>query len=170
MRILSSGPRKTSAGHSNRFYLDTSIWCFAVGEDCPDLRMITEEFFVHAEQNNWIILTSEIVLTEVANSPPPFRDHLERRIQQVAPTSIPVSERVLTLAEEYLRRNVLTEKHRFDALHVVAATLGNSDFLLSWNFRHLANYRREALFLDVNRDWGYDSPMRICTPAEVFEI
>ncbi len=41
------------------------------------------------------------------------------------------------------------------------------DVLLSWNFRHLANIKREREVLLVNIENGYNYPIRIVTPMEV---
>jgi hypothetical protein len=42
-----------------------------------------------------------------------------------------------------------------DSLHVAYATVHELDFLLSWNFQHLANVRREARILAINLKEGY---------------
>jgi len=41
------------------------------------------------------------------------------------------------------------------------------DVLLSWNFKHLANIRREARFAAVNQAEGYWRSPRIVSPLEV---
>lgn len=54
-----------------------------------------------------------------------------------------------------------------DALHVAYATVHQMDILLSWNFKHLANVRREALIAAVNQQTGYRYPLRLLSPLEV---
>ena len=39
--------------------------------------------------------------------------------------------------------------------------------LLSWNFKHLANVRREGLIAAVNRQEGYWHTLRLLSPLEV---
>jgi hypothetical protein len=39
--------------------------------------------------------------------------------------------------------------------------------LLSWNFKHLANVRREGLIAAVNQQEGYWHALRLLSPLEV---
>ncbi len=48
----------------------------------------------------------------------------------------------------------------------MAATTHGLGVIVSWNFRHLANVRREADFNRVNSLSGYP-PVRIVSPPEV---
>jgi hypothetical protein len=41
------------------------------------------------------------------------------------------------------------------------------DILLSWNFKHLANVRREALIAALNTQEGYRHTLRLLSPLEV---
>ena len=75
-----------------------------------------------------------------------------------------------TLAEElaraYVEADVVSIKYINDARHVAIATTHGVGVLVSWNFRHLANYRREAGFNRVNLDNGYPA-VRIISPLEI---
>jgi len=52
-------------------------------------------------------------------------------------------------------------------LHVAYATVFGIDVVLSWNFKHLANLRKEARFTAVNHEEGYWHSPRIVSPLEV---
>jgi hypothetical protein len=41
------------------------------------------------------------------------------------------------------------------------------DILLSWNFKHLANIRREKLIAEINQTTGYPELLRLLSPLEV---
>ena len=56
---------------------------------------------------------------------------------------------------------------REDALHVAYATVHGLDILLSWNFKHLANVRREALIAAINQREGHGHTLRLLSPLEV---
>lgn len=83
---------------------------------------------------------------------------------------VPLTEEVFSLSREYIRAGVLPDRHRNDCLHVAFATIAECDFLLSWNFHHLANLRRAARFVAVNTLLGYTKELMICNPLEVFEL
>jgi hypothetical protein len=71
------------------------------------------------------------------------------------------------LAKLYVRRQLMPATKFEDALHVAYATVHQMDILLSWNFKHLANVRREALIVTVNQAAGYRYPLRLLSPLEV---
>ncbi len=52
-----------------------------------------------------------------------------------------------------------------DALHIALATLAKADVLVSWNFRHMVNWRRIRACNEVNRKNGYHA-IDIRTPEE----
>ena len=71
------------------------------------------------------------------------------------------------MADIYLARGVLPARKREDALHVAHATVRGLDILLSWNFKHLANVRREGLIAAIDQEEGYGRTLRLLSPLEV---
>jgi hypothetical protein len=51
-----------------------------------------------------------------------------------------------------------------DAQHVAVCSVARLDYLVSWNFKHLANARRESGFNAVNMLQGYPA-VRIVAPT-----
>jgi hypothetical protein len=76
---------------------------------------------------------------------------------------------VTQLAELYVARGIISARKMADALHVGYAVVYGMDILLSWNFRHLANVRKETLFAAVNFEEGYKLPLRLASPMEVLD-
>jgi hypothetical protein len=60
----------------------------------------------------------------------------------------------------------LPKKAIADALHVASATVYGCDFLLTWNFKHIANPLIKRRIERILRDCGYEPPT-ICTPNEL---
>ena len=90
-------------------------------------------------------------------------------MQQYPIALLPIHRRadVERLAEMYLARRALPANKRDDAFHVGYATVFGMDILLSWNFKHLANVRREGLIAEINRAAGYPELLRLLSPLEV---
>jgi predicted nucleic acid-binding protein len=74
--------------------------------------------------------------------------------------------RAQELAQAYLAAGVVSATYVDDARHVAIATTHGIGVLVTWNFRHLANYRREAGFNRVNLQNGYPA-IRIISPLEI---
>ena len=152
-----------------RIYLDTSIVNFLFADDAPYFRRITVEFFaVYAAR--YELFVSDIVMAEILRDPDTeHRAKLLAVLGTHAVAMLPEErlDEVRLLADAYLEAGVVPEKKAEDALHVAYATVFEMDFLLSWNFKHLANIRREARFLAVNETLGYRYPLRLLSPLEV---
>ena len=55
-----------------------------------------------------------------------------------------------------------------DAAHIAIAVTNGVDYLVTWNFRHIANAAMRARIEYVCRRAGYEPPI-ICTPNELLE-
>jgi hypothetical protein len=53
-----------------------------------------------------------------------------------------------------------------DALHIGTAAFYGCDYLLTWNFTHIANARLRPMLDNIVREQGYE-PATICTPDEL---
>ncbi|MCX6996219.1 MAG: hypothetical protein NTV49_03835 [Kiritimatiellaeota bacterium] len=152
-----------------RIYLDTSTINFLYADDAPDFRRVTQEFFEHyARQNE--LYGSDVLLRELSADPDPIRR--QRHLATLVDYAVAIlpqdrDEAVVRLAEAYMRQQVVPVRKRDDALHVAYATVFEMDVVLSWNFKHLANLRREARFAAVNQAEGYRRCPRIVSPMEV---
>jgi hypothetical protein len=152
-----------------RIYLDTSVVNFLFAEDAPDFRRVTEDFFgKHARK--YELYTSDVLLVEISSDPKPeHRQKLFEVLQQHPIAVLPTDRRleVERLVELYLAHRVIPASQRDDAFHVAYATVFGMDILLSWNFKHLANVRREKLIAEVNQTAGYPALLRLLSPLEV---
>jgi hypothetical protein len=80
--------------------------------------------------------------------------------------SLSITAEVEELAAEFLRTGVLPAAARSDAVQLATADVARTDYLLTWNSRHLANaqilrrLRREAA------RFGWELPT-VCTPLEL---
>jgi hypothetical protein len=150
-----------------RIYLDTSVVNFLFAEDAPDFRRVTEEFFNRHAQK-YELFASEVVILEIERDPDPqHRRRLLDALHRHPITLLPSDPEVERLADLYLARGIIPAKKREDALHVGYATVHGLDILLSWNFKHLANVRREGLIAAANEHEGYGHTLRLLSPLEV---
>jgi hypothetical protein len=88
--------------------------------------------------------------------------------EELVPLRAPldVDRKTFALRQAYLGAHVVSPRWAAEALHVASATAAGCQVIVSWNFRHIVNYRRIPLYNAVNGIQGY-SPIRIYTPLEM---
>jgi hypothetical protein len=74
-----------------------------------------------------------------------------------------LAEEVAILAEGYIERGIFHRKFIADAIHVALASFPKIDFVVTWNFGHIANVRKQARLRLFNTTAGFFSPV-IITP------
>ena len=114
------------------------------------------------EAGHFRFVSSQLVLQEVAGAPEQVRKLMGDTFtpDQVLARTVEAEE----LASAYLAQRVVPPDYEDDARHVAICTVARIDHLVSWNFQHLANVRREAGFNAVNVLQGYP-PVRIVDPT-----
>lgn len=156
-----------------RIYLDTSILNFLFAEDAPEKKEITSQFFESSIKVGFYqTFISRFVIDEIMNTTnEQKRTDLLRIISDYPIDFLNVDDslnKIDELSEHYIFNQVVPASKKFDALHVEASSVFEIDFLVSWNFKHLANVNREAKFLSVNKSLNYNYPLRIVTPENLF--
>ncbi len=90
--------------------------------------------------------------------------HRTAYLKLIAPLEqVELTDEAAILAEGYITRAIFHRKYIADALHVAIASLHKIDYLVTWNFGHLANVRRQARIRLFNTAAGFFVPM-IVTP------
>lgn len=152
-------------------YLDTSVINFLYADDAPEKKEITVAFFEDfISASIYETFITEYVLDEINQTQDEYdRNRLLEAVENHPITVLPLKEssEVISLARIYLDSNILPPKKLFDALHIACTTISKIDYLVSWNFKHLANINRERRILDKNYEFGYMHPLRIITPIEL---
>ena len=154
-----------------RVYLDTSVINFLFADDAPEKRDATREFF-ETHISGFDVAISDVVLVEIART----RDEIRRRILENAVethalVSVEVTdaqaEEIDSMADAYMRHGVIPLGNRDDAMHVAICTVLEFDVLLSWNFKHLANVKKQIRINTANQSEGYLKPLLLLTPLEL---
>lgn len=73
------------------------------------------------------------------------------------------------LAEAYMVAEIIPRRKLVDAYHVAISVVSGFEYLLSWNYRHLANVNKERRIRELNIKNGYPSAIRIITPLELMD-
>jgi hypothetical protein len=143
-------------------YLDTSV---IGGYFDDEWREDTRELWAQRGNGLWQFISSGLVAQEIADAPPDVRQLFEDTFDRTKDLLAMTGE-IEDLALEYLKAGVVPVKFEDDAKHVATCTVHRVSHLVSWNFKHLVNVRREAGFNAVNLLQGY-SPVSIVNPKEL---
>jgi hypothetical protein len=144
-----------------RLYLDTSV---IGGYFDPEFSVPTRLLWKQEKLGRWCFMTSLVAEREIQFAPAGVRKLFAKSF---GPGSLlDISLEIEELASAYLRAACVPSKYLDDALHVAMATVHGLPLLVSWNFKHLANIRREESFNAVNLAGGYPL-IRIVSPNEL---
>ncbi len=76
---------------------------------------------------------------------------------------------LLCWRKEAIDQGAINKKAIEDALHIAIAAVNGMDYLITWNFKHIANAAIRANIELVCRLQGYEPPV-ICSPLELMEV
>jgi hypothetical protein len=149
-------------------YLETSIVSYLTSRFSHDLitagrQQLTRDWW-YSDRDSYDIFISQFVIDE---SEAGDADAAARRAEvlKILPLIEP-EESAVILAEKLMREVPLPEKAIVDAAHIAVAAVGGMDFLLTWNFKHIANAILRDRIEHICRSCGYEPPV-ICTPEEL---
>ena len=76
------------------------------------------------------------------------------------------SAEVDALADALISGMAIPASEPRDAFHIAIAAVNGVQYLLTWNFKHIANASLRSRIARICRDAGYEPPI-ICTPDEL---
>jgi hypothetical protein len=128
-------------------------------------QQITQEWW-QLRRHDFDLFISQLVIQEAGAGD---ESAARRRLQTVVDIPLlKLSEEAVAFAEKLVREGPMPQKAVEDALHIAVATLNGMDYLLTWNFKHIANATMRYKIERVCRLAGYEPPI-ICTPQELLE-
>ncbi len=153
--------------------MDTSTINFLFADDAPEKKEITIDLF-----DNFIKLgiyetyISDFVIQEINQTNDKTKRNKLIQVIDEYPIElidlIEISE-IQELSDLYIKNEIIPEKKRLDALHIACSVINKIDYLVSWNYKHLANVNRERKVLVLNYQNNYLHPIRIITPLELID-
>ncbi|HEY0659277.1 MAG TPA: PIN domain-containing protein [Pyrinomonadaceae bacterium] len=141
-------------------YLETSVVGAYLDNGEPFRRDLTIRWWEH-ELFEYRAYSSILVERELERVAEPHRTgylNLVKPLEQLE-----LVEEAAILAEGYISRGIFHRKFLADALHVALASFHKVDYIVTWNFGHLANVRKQARIRLFNTAAGFFSPS-IITP------
>ena len=136
-----------------KIYLETSIISYLAARPSRDLITAANQQVTHTwwdkERERFDVYVSSMVLQEVTRGDP---NAAHRRTQFLVDLQLlELGENAVVLAEKLVQEKVVPRSVVEDALHIAVAACAGMDYVLTWNFRHIANAMLRNRIEDVRR-------------------
>ena len=152
-------------------YVETSVISYLTAPWSRDVvnlaRQQTTRDWWEARRNDFELRISEAVLEEASKGNAEKAARRLEALQGIA--EIQLDEGVRELAELLIVNGPLPSDAVIDAIHIAAAVSAPVDYLLTWNFKHMANAVIRTKIEKTLRSRGFE-PCVICTPEELMEV
>ena len=149
-------------------YLETSIIGYLASRLSRDLltaahQQLTQEWW-DTRRQEFELYVSELVIQEVGTGD---SNEARRRLTCLEGISqLELNDISRELARDLVDRHAIPPEAVEDALHIAVAAVHGVEYLLTWNYAHIANAQRREAIEQICRDNGYEPPL-ICTLAEL---
>lgn len=150
-----------------QLYVETSVWNFFFADDAPEKKDITVTFFSKINRGEYDIFISDTVLEEISRANDAKRQQLLTLIEEYKPDRLFINEQVVALAGKYMAEGAVPQNKLEDAMHAAIASVYEMDALISWNLKHLANFKKMEMINGINMKEGYSKRLELITPMEV---
>lgn len=147
-----------------RLYLDTSVFGGHFDEEFAEF---TIPLFERLDRGEFILLFSSVTQNELEDAPKNVRD-LVTKIKKENTEFIEATDEAVNLATEYIAEKVVGQTSYADCLHIALATITRSDYLISWNFKHIVNVQRITGYNSINIKNGYKQ-LEIRSPRDFMD-
>jgi len=153
-----------------KLYVENSILSYLTAFPSRDLvtagrQQLTREWW-QTRRTAFDLYVSEFVVDEASAGDPEMAALRIAALKGIP--EIRLTDKAARLARELVEKGPLPTKAALDAAHIAVAVSGGVDYLLTWNFKHLANARMRSRIDAACRAFGYQ-PCVICTPEELSE-
>ena len=124
-----------------KLYLDTSIISHLFADDTPEKMEDTNRFWHKLIVGEYDVVISPAVVNEIKKCAEPKQRLMLDKLQEIKFQILVETSETKDLAIEYIKGGVLKEKSLDDCLHIAYAVINNCDAIVSWNFKHLVNFK-----------------------------
>ena len=125
-----------------RIYLDTSVISYLEQTDAPEKMQITREVWETFKRGKYDIYLSNVVLRELSEcSDENKRSILLSHLKEIEYELINVTDDVVAFAEQIVDFGFLKKRSFDDCQHIAAAVVSDCDYIVSWNFKHIVNFK-----------------------------
>ncbi len=149
-------------------YIETSVISYLTARPSRDIIVAAHQQITHEWWENrktaFQLYASQLVLTEAGKGD----EHaVAKRLAVLKDIELlEFSKEASELADIFIRRKAVSEKMGDDMLHIAVAAVYGTDYLMTWNCKHIANAEILKKISKLCIEEGYEMPT-VCTPEEL---
>ncbi len=149
-------------------YIDTSVVSYLTARPARDMvtavRQVETIEWWTMESAHFELFSSDVTIEEASQGNP---EAAQRRIEVLRDmTILTLTRDASALARALLAGRAVPEGAEVDARHIAVAAVNNIDYILTWNFSHMANTVTMPAIGEICGQQGYNSPI-ITTPNQL---
>lgn len=148
-------------------YLDSSVPSYWLEQGADPIvharHLITRKWWAD-DLPRFDVYISQVVLDELAEGDP---ERAAKRLDLVKDFPLlEIDEEVRRAARFYVLNLAMPSRDQTDAIHLALASVNDIEYLVTWNFAHLANAGKRTHIEVLNRRLYLSLPV-ICSPEEL---
>lgn len=150
-----------------RVYIETSVFSYLTARESASLIGATRQLLTRRwweRRENYTLFVSEVVIRECKAGDKEAANHRIAAVNDIPLLSL--TDQAADIAKLLLSEGIMPTKAAEDALHIAIAAVHKVDFLLSWNFKHIANPVIQAQIAARLSGLGLALPF-ICPPEDL---
>ena len=153
-----------------KVYIETTVISYLTAQPARDVviaghQQSTRDWWRNAT-NRFELVASQLVLTEASAGDPEAARARLAALDSL--TLLDATEEALELAQQLVNAGAVPAQAAEDAAHIAIAVVNGIEYLVTWNYRHIANATIRSQIETVCRNAGFE-PAIICTPEELME-
>ena len=154
-----------------KVYIETTVISYLTAQPTHDVviagRQQSTRIWWRNAANRFKLVASDLVLSEASVGDP---NAARARLAELnSLTLLDATEEALELAQQLVDSGTVPAKAAEDAAHIAIAVTNGIEYLVTWNYRHIANATIRSQIETVCRNAGYE-PAIICSPDELMEL
>ena len=154
-----------------KVYIETSVISYLTARPSRDIlvaanQQVTQEWW-QDRREKFELYVSQLVEQEISSGDAEAVVKRQQALEDCA--FLDITPGAVELASKLIEQQAIPKQAAEDALHIAVATVNGMDYLLTWNFKHIANAAMRANVELVCRLNGYEPPV-ICSPMELMEV
>ena len=151
-------------------YLETTVVSYLAAKPNRDViiaghQQSTQEWW-DEKRSDFRLVTSQLVVQEAGKGDTQAAQHRLGILKKLE--LLEITSEATNLAHALIAKEAIPNTSIEDALHVAIAVVNGCQYLLTWNYRHLAGANARERIHALCRSEGYE-PAIICTPEELLE-